>query len=828
MQVERAIYAGKPGLKTAIRKALDRLPYKVRNEIEHFQVWITDGRQRLDDLLEQHETEVRAAFRPVIQLLPPKVRLYRGEETTEDRAAPRFFLSWTDERSEAEAFAGKIEHGFLRSADVPRTQILAVIEHGKGLEFLVRADFQKDRRAGAATLWMVPIHVIERERFRFLPGTALKRQTEMALRKHRVKFTWKPRRDNDVDYWSGHAPQPDHGIFFFRTTPKIARALYAIGLPVEAWDETIDFGAPAAPVERLPLSLPELGVRLSLGVDRVTVDVNQRRYTWVIPTNGRVYVEDVHDLATGRRIDPPEDKKERAKALKKMRAVYNEDDPQRQQELAADRASPVERMAIAGRASPWNATLTPDHFELPTVQQAERIAARARQDGEKLGRGNFGQAYKVPDPDAPGGYVLVKLPAKKDMHGREWNLGELRSWFIHEAGVANELSEFTSVVPHTVYVEVKGRPALVREYGELVENKLTVPEFDALAEELARIAARHWKISDDLLVARRPDGSLFIADVGVWFPVDLADRSVWERRMKIREIWEDLWLELHKLAVQQPWARPGDRDQRHKLSPPSLAELAHLKADVDEAQAELDAVLPYPISPDADEFERSLQARRLRSAKERLKTRQERRVLLEQAMRQVVPTPHTPRVWSRSYETQARWEQEWRARLADGEDSNTWTTIARGFPCIPRDGWPLARALRIVQGKATLADTMYGECSIKSGVGEWWFLLGQDGATRAEAESFAGSEDDFARPENVRDLADREPLIYATLPVVLIADRPPDWHPDDNPSFGLMGNSRIDPEIWPKVRLREVRYYTGKTWVSLPTDMWVSTQRSSP
>jgi hypothetical protein len=159
--------------------------------------------------------------------------------------------------------------------------------------------------------------------------------------------------------------------------------------------------------------------------------------------------------------------------------------------------------------------LTLGHWLRPDVRTAMHVAAMAIDHGERLGQGNFGVAYRVPTPQGP---FIVKLPAEKDIHGRVWSADEQRRWFLHEAGVANELAGAgETIVPRTVYTEMAdGTPALVREYGESA-GKITLGELVWLEDELVGLEQRnHWLVLDDIDLYRRPDGSLFIADVGFW------------------------------------------------------------------------------------------------------------------------------------------------------------------------------------------------------------------------------------------------------------------------------------------------------------------------
>jgi hypothetical protein len=176
-----------------------------------------------------------------------------------------------------------------------------------------------------------------------------------------------------------------------------------------------------------------------------------------------------------------------------------------------------------------------------TEVRAAKSAVRAVLEGRGtfLGTGNFGATYRV---DLPTGPVAVKFGSRRTVHTqspmdlyahekRKWSqegrsLEQMRLALLHEAGVANVLWDHGHrVIPQTVYVEEAGRPALVREYGEI--GSMTSAEYDALGEALVAVIEDGFKVSDDLLIARRvranghnaPAGSLFIADVGIWSPM---------------------------------------------------------------------------------------------------------------------------------------------------------------------------------------------------------------------------------------------------------------------------------------------------------------------
>jgi hypothetical protein len=164
-------------------------------------------------------------------------------------------------------------------------------------------------------------------------------------------------------------------------------------------------------------------------------------------------------------------------------------------------------------------TLTEGHFYLPEVREAAVVAEHGREHGASLGRGNFGLTYLTQTVHGP---VVVKVAATEALYGnrQRWSRVDQQNNMMHEAGVANELADMGyDVVPRTTYVELAdGTPALVREYGDLADS-VTPDEFYALETRLLALEkATGWRVQDDLLVLRRPDGSLFIGDVGIWQP----------------------------------------------------------------------------------------------------------------------------------------------------------------------------------------------------------------------------------------------------------------------------------------------------------------------
>lgn len=225
--------------------------------------------------------------------------------------------------------------------------------------------------------------------------------------------------------------------------------------------------------------------------------------------------------------------------------------------------------------------LTRGHMREPATIAAARIARRVdlepyrvTRDGaqrtewaRQLGSGNFGVAYLVETDDGPR---VVKVPVATDMHRRVWSRVKQTRNIKHEAGVANELvAKGYTVVPRTVYTEFEGgTPAIVREYGEPA-GTITGAEYAALERELFEIERKHrWGVHDDLVLYRRTDGSLFVADVGFWTAPRV--RAKGQKRREWRAFDSDLQHLLH--AVQKA----------HGIgSVPTLAELLRLAEAID-------------------------------------------------------------------------------------------------------------------------------------------------------------------------------------------------------------------------------------------------------
>jgi len=170
--------------------------------------------------------------------------------------------------------------------------------------------------------------------------------------------------------------------------------------------------------------------------------------------------------------------------------------------------------------------LTPGHAHEPATVAATRTAMRvvansySLADGraawpERLGSGNFGIAYKLETDDGPS---VVKISAATNLHGRPWTREEQTRNLMHEAGVANELTELGfRCMPLSVFVRFAGgTPAVVREYGDPA-GRLTPEEYASLEADLVTIEREHgWRVNDDLALYRRRDGSVYVGDVGFW------------------------------------------------------------------------------------------------------------------------------------------------------------------------------------------------------------------------------------------------------------------------------------------------------------------------
>ena len=165
------------------------------------------------------------------------------------------------------------------------------------------------------------------------------------------------------------------------------------------------------------------------------------------------------------------------------------------------------------------------------------------------------------------------------------------------------------------------------------------------------------------------------------------------------------------------------------------------------------------------------------------------------------------------YDSYDDWMGVWQDRLDDGTDDVNWKTIIRGFPLNVDLPLPIVR--KIKSGKMTSDDIL---SLIGNTVGKWWHLHGAVDI----ADSRVYAESDMAL--NSPDVYEHDGKVDFDLPIVLVAERPEWWHPDDNPGGGLMGNSFVDPSRWSTVRLKEIQYDTtgDDDWVIIPTDKEIS------
>jgi hypothetical protein len=154
----------------------------------------------------------------------------------------------------------------------------------------------------------------------------------------------------------------------------------------------------------------------------------------------------------------------------------------------------------------------PGYFDRPEVVAAGRVAADVLRAGHLLGTGNFGQVFGH-------GQRAVKVPAHTNMRGDVWAKSDVEPYLIHEAGVANELvARGHSVVPTVVLTRTPdGTLALLRELGA-PPGVVTAAELGQIEAALEAVEGDGWDVDDALAVFRRPDGSLFVADVGWWRP----------------------------------------------------------------------------------------------------------------------------------------------------------------------------------------------------------------------------------------------------------------------------------------------------------------------
>lgn len=112
-------------------------------------------------------------------------------------------------------------------------------------------------------------------------------------------------------------------------------------------------------------------------------------------------------------------------------------------------------------------------------------------------------------------------------------------------------------------------PSFVREYGEPVKQ-LTGPEYAALEEQLVSVERdAGWQVHDEIEPYRRDDGSLFVADVGVW-QAPPSPRRPWKPGGSNGSVLRTLLERLQQRLL------PGLKVKDHPSSGPRQPEFAHL------------------------------------------------------------------------------------------------------------------------------------------------------------------------------------------------------------------------------------------------------------
>lgn len=127
----------------------------------------------------------------------------------------------------------------------------------------------------------------------------------------------------------------------------------------------------------------------------------------------------------------------------------------------------------------------------------------------------------------------------------------------------------------------------------------------------------------------------------------------------------------------------------------------------------------------------------------------------------------------------------------------------------------LKLAQKVLDGTLTAEEALK---SIKQPVGRWWYLIGHDNATIEDSKEFAQGEDDltqgFGAFMTTELMSGDEKQAEVEFPIVLVAEQPDNWSPDDNEDNGLMGNSFIAKHK--TVTLIQVHYLSSKGWVTKP------------
>lgn len=225
------------------------------------------------------------------------------------------------------------------------------------------------------------------------------------------------------------------------------------------------------------------------------------------------------------------------------------------------------------------------------------------------------------------------------------------------------------------------------------------------------------------------------------------------------------------------------------------------------------------------------------------------------------------------------WAEEWQYRLDHKEDHPSWDTIGRGENRLV--AVDLETAEKILDGRLSGREVLDLIEVKRTGVGQYWYLFGHDGAAAEDNQVYALKDEDLTQggkadyeylkkllegdpqerlrelkwtPDNAKNMAylkKYEPALWRAIqeddteairqfflddfekvggkyvfevefPVVFIAERPPGWHSDDNKNMGLMGNSFIPADgPWKTVTLKAVQYLSKKGWVEKPVRMKV-------
>lgn len=302
----------------------------------------------------------------------------------------------------------------------------------------------------------------------------------------------------------------------------------------------------------------------------------------------------------------------------------------------------MERSAVARREKPERGTvwahLVPsarEHHTSPAVRDARpAVEAVLAGRGIPLGQGNFGAAFEVTLPS--GERRIVKFGSRRTVHThspgdlynwirRKWDqqgrgLEAAREEMIHEAGVANEARRAgITVVPASVYVAYKGRPVIVREWGE-IPARVTLEEYDDLATSLMEAIYAGWSpADDDLLVARRPnpapgESPVFIADVGFWHRLRVVPSTGMPTESGKEQARDRLFRVLREYARTVPeWGG---------IPVPSRLEIAYLQGDLARVTRKAASLAGTPLGHFHQKFVTHAQGRLDRALSDRARATQ--------------------------------------------------------------------------------------------------------------------------------------------------------------------------------------------------------------